>query len=264
MNVHFLLLSCSALRADKGWLLTDLHVTSCLHSAAIAPASANVSTTKSCFPSGFLQPLSFAKHLENPLQSPWAGRGFGLVWSFQIWSQLVLKAGAYPGPHQAKPGVSPPLDTCTAIPPSLPHVAFGPSPSPPHLLHPHHYGLWAGGKQDGASEPHVCGANVPTGLTAAHTQDGKGKGEMWPFSLSALTRPSFSIWMVFYKRARASLEHMPELPTQTTPSQKPVSVGGGTAGLRVKAGNLPEQKQPSAIGVVPGLGEERSLFTSQC
>lgn len=77
MNVHSLLLSCSALRANKAWLLTDLRVASCLHSAAVAPASVSASTTKFSFLSGFLECLPSAKHSENLPQSPRAGRDPG-------------------------------------------------------------------------------------------------------------------------------------------------------------------------------------------
>lgn len=77
MSVHSLLLNCFALRASKAWLLTDLRVASCLHSAAVAPASVSASTTKFSFLSGFLECLPSAKRSENLPQSPRAGRDPG-------------------------------------------------------------------------------------------------------------------------------------------------------------------------------------------
>lgn len=83
MNVHFLLLSCSALRANKACLLMDLHITSHFHPAAMAPASVNPTSLcqplhcKVCFLSGFLEHLPSAKHSKNLFQSPWAGRDSG-------------------------------------------------------------------------------------------------------------------------------------------------------------------------------------------
>lgn len=147
----------------------NLHVTSHLHPAAMAPASVDPSTTKFCFLSGFLEHLPSAKHSKNLFQSPWAGRDPGTM-----WSQLLLKAGVHPGPHQPKPGVFLPPDICSVMPPVLLHLPFRPSPAPPSAHHPPHSGPWLGGRQPGASEQCVHWANGSVGLPAA-LFPGKGR-----------------------------------------------------------------------------------------
>lgn len=133
----FSFFSCSALRANKGWHLTDLHVTSCLHSAAIAPASVNASTTKFCFPSRFLQPLPFCQAnpiQENPIQSPWAGRD-----SADDLVPACAESCCLPGTSSGQAwSVPSPGHVCSDTPgsPSCPFWSFNsPStPSPPTPL----------------------------------------------------------------------------------------------------------------------------------
>jgi len=140
MNVHFLLLGCSALSADKAWLLTDLHVTSCLPSTAAAPASVNTSTTKLCCLSGCLQPPPSAERSENPPQSPWAGRDSGdhlvLAW-VESWFLPRTSSGrtwSIPSPRH--------LRSHSPRSPSLPFWAS------PHIHHPPHCGgPWPGRRQ---------------------------------------------------------------------------------------------------------------------
>lgn len=181
MNVHSLFLSCSALRANKAWLLTDLRVTSCLHSAAVAPASVNASTQS------FLSfQVFWSVYLLLSVRRI-CPRAPGLEGTLEpTWAQLLLKAGAYPG-TPPKPGVSPPRDTSTVLTLlALPYVPFGPSPAPACTRHPPHRGL-------GPVNHAFVGPTCRRGCQ----QGGKGKGETRPFSLSAPTRLPCSIWVVF-------------------------------------------------------------------
>lgn len=175
MNVHFLLLSCSALRANTACLLMNLHVISHLHPAAMAPASASPTShcqplhRKVLFSFSFLEHPPSAKHSQNLFQSLWAGRDprdHVVPASAESWcSSWTSSAQAWrvPSPRH--------LHNDASSPPS---PLFGPSPAPPSTQHPPHSSLWLGEGSLGLSEQHVHRANVSTGLPAAHFP-GKGR-----------------------------------------------------------------------------------------
>lgn len=189
MNAHFLLLRWSALRANKAWLLMDLHVT-CRQSAAIALASVK---HKVLFPFRFSGASTFCQAFREsspePLgwKEPWRPAGPSFCWKLVLIQDLIriiLECSFHRHLHSDNPS-------------NLSYL-FWYFTSPPRIRHPHHHDLLPHGRQHEAGKMHLHWANVPMGLPAAHFQGGKWKGEKWPFSLSALTRFPLSIWVLSY------------------------------------------------------------------
>lgn len=155
------------------------------------PASVNPSTAKFCFLSGFLDHLPSAKHSKNLFQSPWAGRDpcdHVVPASAESWcSSRISLAQAW---------MFLPLEICTVMPLALLHLPFGPSPAPPSTHHPPHSGLWLGARQPEATEQHVHGAHVPTGLPAARSKEREGSDTaLLPLSTD---KASLLIWAFPY------------------------------------------------------------------